>query len=409
MNNPLNRFMALAICLIMIIAGPVLLTSCGSEAAVTLPTATSSLLPPTSTLVPPTSTPLPTPTSTPVPSTPLTATVWEQDPFTAVLTYHQFAANHAKQSTGLKVRFEDFEHQLNQLYDAGFTLVTLEDWMSGQIIVPPGRRPLILSLDDLYFNNQIRLDHETMEPLPDTGIGILWRFYQDHPDFGFSAALFVNLGNKLYGNPDDPDWEMQLAETIAWGIDHDLVPYNHFYTHPQLDHTSPEGIQWELEMNDIYLRELLTIAGRTDLIPGLENMIALTYGVWPRPGDEKVMFAYKNPEDEPVRMVAEIGVIYPEIYLQAPYDPSYNPFRLPRHVASPLAVDFLAEQAEKFPTAAFCDLGDVPDALFTDMSALIEFIAEAAAWQGCPDGVYVTSGLLLRVADGQAELISLSD
>ena len=70
-----------------------------------------------------------------MPPTPLTATVSEQDPFTALLTYHQFAANHAKQSTGLKVRFEDFEHQLNQLYDAGFILVTLEDWMSGQIIV----------------------------------------------------------------------------------------------------------------------------------------------------------------------------------------------------------------------------------------------------------------------------------
>ena len=38
----------------------------------------------------------------------MTATVWEQDPFTVVLTYHQFAANHAKKSTALKVRFEDF-------------------------------------------------------------------------------------------------------------------------------------------------------------------------------------------------------------------------------------------------------------------------------------------------------------
>ena len=151
------------------------------------------------------------------------------------------------------------------------------------------------------------------------------------------------------------------------------------------------------------------MAGRTDLIAGLENMIALTYGVWPRPGDEKVMFAYTNPEGEPVRMVAEIGVIYPEIYLSVPYHPSYNPFRLPRHVASPLAVDFLVEQAEKFPTAAFCDLGDVPDELCSDVSALIKFIAEAAARQGCPDGVYVSSGLLLRVADSQAELISLSD
>lgn len=395
--------------LLILIVGAFFLAACSTEMAVVQPTETSAGPTPTATQIPPTSTPVPTETPTPVPSTPLTATVWEQDPFTAVLTYHQFAANHAKQSTGLKVRFEDFEHQLNQLYDAGFTLITLEDWMSGQIIVPPGRRPLILSLDDLYFNNQIRLDHETMEPLADTGIGILWRFYQDHPDFGFSAALFVNLGNKLYGNPDDPDWEMQLAETIAWGIDHDLVPYNHFYTHPQLHITSPQSIQWELEMNDVYLRELLTMAGRQDLIPGLKNMIALTYGVWPRPGDEKVMFSYQNPEGEPVQMVAEIGVIYPEIYLAAPYDPSYNPFRLPRHVASPLAVDFLVDQAEKFPTASVCDLGNVPDTLFADPKGMASFIAGEAIQLGCPNGVYVAAGLLVRVIDGQADLINLPE
>jgi len=402
MIHRIARF--ILVCLLTV--GTVLLTACDLEAAEPQPTGKPSSPSPTNTPIPPTSTPLPTETPTPVPSTPLTATVWEQDPFTVVLTYHQFAANHAKQSTGLKVRFEDFEHQLNQLYDAGFSLVTLEDWMSGKIVVPPGRRPLILSLDDLYFNNQIRLDHETMEPLPDTGMGILWRFYQEHPDFGYSAALFVNLGNKLYGNPDDPDWEMQLAETVSWGIDHDLIPYNHFYTHPQLHISSPQEILWELEMNDLYLRELLTMAGRQDLILGLENMIALTYGVWPRSGDDKAMLSYKNPEGEPVRMVAEIDVIYLEKYLPAPYDPAYNPFRLPRHVASPLAVDFLVEEAEKFPTAAVCDLGNVPDVLINDPPAMAAFIVEAAARQGCPNGVYIVADLLVSVVDGQGDLIS---
>ena len=78
-------------------------------------------------------------------------------PFTVVLTYHQFAANHAKQSTSLKVRFEDFENQLIQLYNAGFSLVRFEDWLAGNIVVPPGRRPLILSLDEI--------DNEALEGL----------------------------------------------------------------------------------------------------------------------------------------------------------------------------------------------------------------------------------------------------
>lgn len=407
-NQKIKTILITGMAVLLILGG------CSSTASeTTLPTETE--IPPTVTPVPPTSTPLPTNTSTPtptaIPSTPLTATVWEQDPFTVVLTYHQFAANHAKQSKALKVRFEDFESQLIQLYNAGFSLVTLEDWLAGEIVVPPGRRPLILSLDDLYFNNQIRLDPETGEPIKDCGLGILWRFYKAHPEFGYSAALFVNLGNKLYGNPDDPNWEMQLAETIAWGIDHDLIPYNHFYTHPQLHISSPQAILWELEMNDKYLRELLTKANREDLIPGLGNMIALTYGVWPAAGDEKPMLAYLTPEDDPVSVVAEIDLIYIEKYLPAPYALEFDRFHLPRHVASPLAINFLVEQAEKFPTAQVCDLGDVPDALFSDADGMADFVAVAASQSGCSDGVYVLSeaDLLIRVSDGQGEVIMLGD
>lgn len=396
--------------LLLILLLVFLLGGCSSEGE--LPPAPTISLAPTETTAPPTPTPLPTETATltptPVPSTPVTATVWTEDPTTVVLTYHQFAANHAKQSTSLKVRFEDFENQLIQLYNAGFSLVSLEDWLAGKIIVPPGRRPLVLSLDDLYFNNQLRLG-EDGQPIDECGLGILWDFYQAHPEFGYSAALFVNLGNKLYANPDDPGWEMELAETIAWGMDHDLMPYNHFYTHPELQKTSAAGILWELEINDQYLRELLRMADREDLIPELRNFIALTYGLWPRPGDEKPMLAYTTPEELPVEVVAEIDLVYVEDYLPPPYDPEFDPIHLPRHVASPNAIDFLVEQAGKFPAAQICELGEVPDALFDDPAGLGAFVADAAAGRGCPDGVYVVGEELFRVSAGSFELIVLGD
>jgi hypothetical protein len=358
-------------------------------------------------------TPEPTPTATPEPSTPVTATVWQSDPYIVILTYHQFAANIAKHSTGLKVRFEDFEHQLNQIYDAGFSMVPMEDWLSGKLIVPEGRRPLILSLDDLYFNNQIRLD-ENGNPRLDTGLGILWDFYQQHPDFGYSAALFVNLGNKLYANPDDPGWEMELARTIAWGMDHDLMPYNHFYTHPRLDWSNGSQILWEAEQNDKYLRELLRLAGREDLIPRLGNYLALTYGIWPQRGEIETMLSYVNPEGEAVQGVMEIDPISLEKYLFPPYAPAFNRYHLPRHVASPSAVDFLVANAEKFPRAQVCDLGNVPNSILAQPETLAEYIGAESALRGCSDGVYVVSGLnsqdvvLFRVQGGQAEILELN-
>jgi len=406
--------------LILILSG-VILAACGStidDPLSSLPSTTEAVSQPTATRLP-TETPAPTPTLEPtitptaVPSTPITATVWESDPYIVILTYHQFADNIAKQSTGLKVRFEDFEYQLNQIYDAGFSLVPLEDWLAGRMVVPEGRRPLILSLDDLYFNNQIRLD-ETGTPRKDTGLGLLWDFYQQHPDFGYSAALFVNLGNKLYANPDDPGWEMELARTIAWGMDHDLMPYNHFYTHPRLDWSTGSAILWEAEQNDVYLRQLLRMAGRDDLIPRLRNILALTYGVWPKRGDIETMLSYVNPEGEPIQAVMEIDRISLEMYLFPPYAPAFNRYHLPRHVASPSAVDFLVANAEKFPRAQRCDFGEVPDMVLTEAETLAEYVGTQASLLECPAGVYVIESplspevFLFRVGDGQAEILELA-
>ena len=367
-------------------------------------TQTATELPPSPTATPlPTSTPLPT--ATLEPSTALNATVWTTDPYVSIMTYHQFAANHAEHSKALKVRFEDFEDQLNRMYEAGFSLITLDDWMAGNMVVPEGRRPLILSMDDLYFNNQLRLD-ENGDPRPDTGFGILWEFYREHPDFGFSCALFTNLGNKLYADPSTDTWEMELAEAIVWGMDHDLMPYNHFYTHPQLDLTEPGDILWEAEMNDIYLRQLITMAGREDLIPELDNILALTYGVWPRGNGVNVMLSYKNPEGEPVRGVMEIGPISVTGNQPPVYAPDYNPMMILRHTASPSSIDYLIEHAEDYPRAQACDLGMVPDRLLADIEGLGQFVLDTAAANGCADGVYVVNEMLFRIELGSVEVLT---
>jgi len=369
------------------------------------PTATQDLLTqepvPTATLVP-------TPTATPIPTIEMTATVWENDPSTVILTYHQFASNKAEKSTGLKVRLADFEQQLGMLYDAGFSLVTLEDWMAGKIRVPEGRRPLILSMDDVYFNNQIRLD-ETGTPRLDTGIGILWAFYQEHPDFGCSAALFANLGDKLYADPDESTWEMELAEAIVWGIEHDIKPYNHFYTHPQLNITSGGNILWEAEQNDRYLRDLLTLAKREDLFPKLGNILALTYGVWPKVQNIPVMLSYQNPEGLPVQAVMEIDPISLEKYLPPPWAESYDLVRMPRHVASPSAIEFLVAQVDQFPQSQTCHLANLPEAAGEDTAVLVSTIADSAKASGCASGVYIVGGDVFRVdvEAGTAEQLTI--
>jgi len=235
---------------------------------------------------------------------------------------------------------------------------------------------------------------------------VLWQFYQEHPDFGFSCALFPNLGDKLYADPHKGDWEMELAEAIVWGIDHDLIPYNHFYTHPELNKTEPGDILWEAEMNDLYLRELITKAGREELIPGLENILALTFGVWPVGNGINVMLSYTNPEGEPVKAVMEIDPIM--LGNQAPpYAPEYDPLHIVRHTASPSAIEYLVEHADDYPRAQVCDLGMVPDRLLADREGLGQFVLETAAANDCADGVYVVNGFLYRITEGALEILEV--
>ncbi|MBM3152516.1 MAG: hypothetical protein FJZ96_10010, partial [Chloroflexi bacterium] len=127
-----------------------LLSACASSGSATT-TATAAL---------PTDTPSPTvaiqPTATPLLVT-IAATVWTEEPVVPILNLHQFKPDGISPSdkSGHKMQLGDLRASLENLYDAGFSLVSLEDWLSGDLTVPSGRRPLVLTMDDLFYTNQI--------------------------------------------------------------------------------------------------------------------------------------------------------------------------------------------------------------------------------------------------------------
>ncbi len=341
---------------------------------------------PSPTPILPSPTPSPSPTPTPIPVTSITALVWSSDPRVPILTYHQFADDIAKRSSPVKVRKSDFRAELESLYAAGYSLVSLREWLDGHWIVPPGRRPLILSMDDLFYNNQIGLTADG-EPDPNTGIGILWQFYKEHPDFGFHLALFANLGDKLYADPSKPDWEMKLAQTIVWCLDHGAEIYNHTYTHADLSISDANAIRWELGQNDRYLRKLLEKAGRAELISKLGNMLALPYGREPASaGLRNVIYAYTTPEGKAMEAVFYIDFIVRPGYFE-PASPNFDPLHIPRIVATQDAVRILSEQAASFPTPQACTF-EIEVARRDDPQALREGIQRAIQAKQCPLGRY---------------------
>ena len=334
------------------------------------------------------------PNSTPSPVR-VKATVFQDLPEVPILMYHRFNPNSGARSEQYKVTLTDLDAHIAALYDAGYSLVSLEDWLRGEIILPDGRKPLIITIDDLFYADQISLDPNG-DPATYSGIGRIWQFYQEHPDFNFHLALFYNFGDKGFANRYEngafyieQGWEMDRAKAIAWGIQNGAVPYNHFYNHPNLKYLSPEEVLWHLEENEAALEEALNLVGESALIENLSNILALPYVVWPETDEGKqVLYNYRSPNGAPVSAILEANDGADVRPLPAPFAETFDPQHVKRLNAVQEAVDAIVVAAEEIPSAQSCDLGELPPEFLSIPSKIKLAILQQIRQGNCTSGYY---------------------
>lgn len=352
------------------------------------------------------------PVSTPTPVQ-VTATVFQKLPEAPILMYHRFNPGPGGRSEQYKVTLSDLDDHLEALYNAGYSLVPLDDWLRGEIILPEGRKPLIITIDDLFYADQISLD-EDGNPAPYSGIGRIWQFTQEHPDFNFHLALFYNFGDKGYPNRFvngafyfEEGWEKDRAEAIAWGIQNGAIPYNHFYNHPNLKMLSPEEILWHLEENESALREALSLVGGEDLTRNLSNILALPYVVWPEADEGKqVLYDYRSPNGAPVSAILEANDGAHVRPLPAPFAGTFDPYHVKRLNAVQEAVDAIVDAAEDIPEAMSCDIGELPEEALSVPTQVKLAILKQIRQGNCTSGYY-TVGEFAFFAD-KTNVIQLS-
>ena len=345
------------------------------------------------------------------------ALAWNSEPVVPIILYHQFIPDINPLSSKTKLRLGDFRNQLESLYNAGYSLVPLNQWLKGNLSVPPGRRPLILTMDDAFFASQIFLNPDGT-PSPKSGIGVLWQFSKDHPDFGFSAALFSNLGDKLYANIDlgsvfinEGDWKPSLEQVLVWGIQHNVMPYNHLYHHPRLDLTEGKYITSEIKTNDVILEKFLKLASREDLISSVDNIIALPYSIWPpSKGGKAMITGYRNPLDQPVLAVLEAGYYHDEHNLAySPYSPHFDRYHIPRITMNTLkSVDYLVNLNDhQVPAARPCRLGPLDSTQTQDAEALSVLIKSAISAGQCQPGYYQVKDIFFDASGASIKAVVL--
>ena len=179
-----------------------------------------------------------------------------------VLMHHQIrAGGSVYDMTAAQLRTE-----LTRLWRDQFYPVRAADLVSGKLVVPKGKTPVVLTFDDAT-NNQVgflpggRLD-------PDTGVGVLESFAATHRDFPAAATFFVPR-NAFEGNG------RQRAATLRWLVEHGFELGNHTKDHIPLNTLGPSDVQRQLVLGNRVL---------SNLLPGYRpQTTALPLGAEPHP------------------------------------------------------------------------------------------------------------------------------
>ncbi|MGI6084129.1 MAG: polysaccharide deacetylase [Acetivibrionales bacterium] len=90
--------------------------------------------------------------------------------------------------------FSEFEDLLQTLYDGGYRLISMDDFIECNISVPAGTMPMVFTFDD-GTAGQFNLIEEDgyLKINPKSAVGIMVAFNEKHPDFGLKGIFYVNM------------------------------------------------------------------------------------------------------------------------------------------------------------------------------------------------------------------------
>ncbi len=211
----------------------------------------------------------------------------------------------------------EFNKIMQQMYDRGYVLVSVHDMAqlgkgedggdkmtAGKIMLPPGKKPFVLSQDDLsYYEymmddgypNRLVIDEEgrvvneidrpdgTVERGAFDVVPLLDAFVEEHPDFsyrgrkgiialtGYNGILGYRTSDRVYGPGGTGDWEnanleadKAKAKAVADAMRANGWEFaSHSWGHINYGSAKDEGFKRDA---DLWLKEVSPLIGETDVI-----------------------------------------------------------------------------------------------------------------------------------------------
>lgn len=230
-----------------------------------------------------------------------------------ILMYHGISDKEAEW-----VRTADnFRKDLKTLYEKGYRLISLKDYIENNIKVEAGYTPVVITFDDGLQNSFNIIEANGEKKIdPNCAVGILEEFKKQHPDFGTGGSFFVYY-------PIPFRQKELIKEKYEFLIQNGYDIGNHAYTHENLGNLSIEDVQKALGKNVKLTQEYL---------PGYDvYALALPYGIGPK-GDNYKYAAQGEYEGVKYnhRAILKVG----SNPAPSPVSVKFDPLRLPRVRAS---------------------------------------------------------------------------
>ncbi|MCI0383732.1 polysaccharide deacetylase family protein [Streptomyces sp. CNQ085] len=158
---------------------------------------------------------------------------------------------------------QEFRAELERLAREGYVPVTAREFTGGEMDIPAGTHPVVLTFDD-STPSQFRLDADG-RPAPGTAVDTLLDVAGRHPGFRPVATFFVNA---------DPFGEPGGRKTLKWLDDHGFEIGNHTLEHSVLGEADAAMVQWDIASNQWLIDKALPDSPVVSM--------ALPYGSMPR-------------------------------------------------------------------------------------------------------------------------------
>lgn len=160
-----------------------------------------------------------------------------------VIMYHRIIA---KPFSSIDRTPEELRKELESLAKANYVPVTAADFVRGNIDIPAGAHPVVLTFDD-GNPTQFALD-ASGNPVPETAVGVLFEVASRYPSFRPVATFYVNKDPFQLGEEANPG--------ATWLVQHGFEIGNHTQTHPNLAGMSRKSVEAEIAGNEAVVEKI---------------------------------------------------------------------------------------------------------------------------------------------------------